>query len=305
MNAVVEVRQLTKRYGSLSAVGGVSFYVEEGEVFGILGPNGAGKTTTVEIIEGLRRPESGSVSVLGMDPQTEGRAIKERIGVQLQSATLYDRIRVREAVDLFAGYYQSAVPTGTLLEEFALVDKEDAFVGKLSGGQQQRLALALALVNDPSLVFLDEPTTGLDPQARRNMWDIIRSLQERGKTTVLTTHYMEEAEELCHRVAILDHGKIIALDTPNGLVSAANLKSRVEVGAVGEALRKAIEEAGLPATAVHAEGKLILHTTEPSNVLTRLAQIAAEQGAALESLTVKKATLEEVFLSLTGRHLRE
>ena len=305
MNAVVEVRQLTKRYGSLCAVDGVSFHVEEGEVFGILGPNGAGKTTTVEMIEGLRRPDSGSILVLGMNPQTEGRAIKERIGVQLQTATLYDRIRVREAVDLFAGYYRSAVPTATLLEEFALVDKEDAFVGKLSGGQQQRLALALAVVNDPSLVFLDEPTTGLDPQARRNMWNIIRSLRKKGKTTVLTTHYMEEAEELCNRVAILDHGKIIALDTPNGLISASNLKSRVEVGAVGEALRKAIEEAGLPASAVDAEGKLVLHTAEASHVLTRLAQLAAEQGVALESLTVKKATLEDVFLSLTGRHLRE
>jgi len=216
MNAVVAVRQLTKRYGSLSAVDGVSFHVEEGEIFGILGPNGAGKTTTVEMIEGLRRPDSGSVSVLGMDPQTEGRAIKERIGVQLQTATLYDRIRVHEAIDLFAGYYQSAVPTVTLLEEFALVDKADTFVGKLSGGQRQRLALTLAVVNDPSLIFLDEPTTGLDPQARRNMWDIIRSLRKRGKTTVMTTHSMEEAEELCHRVAILDHGKIIALDTPNG-----------------------------------------------------------------------------------------
>jgi len=305
MNAVVAVRQLTKRYGSLSAVDGVSFHVEEGEIFGILGPNGAGKTTTVEMIEGLRRPDSGSVSVLGMDPQTEGRAIKERIGVQLQTATLYDRIRVHEAIDLFAGYYQSAVPTVTLLEEFALVDKADTFVGKLSGGQRQRLALTLAVVNDPSLIFLDEPTTGLDPQARRNMWDIIRSLRKRGKTTVMTTHSMEEAEELCHRVAILDHGKIIALDTPNGLISAANLQSRVEIGAVGEALRKAIEEAGLPATAVHAEGRLILHTTEASDVLTRLAQVAAEQGVALESLTVKKATLEDVFLSLTGRHLRE
>lgn len=305
MNAVVEVHQLAKRYGSLSAVDGVSFHVEEGEIFGILGPNGAGKTTTVEMVEGLRRPDSGSVSVLGMDPRREGRAIKEHIGVQLQTATLYDRIRVREAIDLFAGYYQSAVPTATLLEKFALVDKEGAFVGKLSGGQQQRLAFALALVNDPRLIFLDEPTTGLDPQARRNMWDIIRSLRERGKTTVLTTHYMEEAEELCNRVAILDHGKIIALDTPNGLILAANLPSRVEVGAVGEALRKAIVEAGLPATAVQAEGRLILHTTEVSDVLIQLAQVAAEQGVALKNLNVKKATLEDVFLSLTGRHLRE
>lgn len=305
MNAVVEVRELAKQYGSLSAVDGVSFQVEEGEVFGILGPNGAGKTTMVEMIEGLRRPDSGAISVLGMDPRTEGQTIKERIGVQLQSTTLYDRIRVREAIDLFAGYYQTAIPTATLLEELALVEKQDAFIGKLSGGQQQRLALALALVNAPSLVFLDEPTTGLDPQARRNVWDIIRSLHERGKTVVLTTHYMEEAEELCHRVAILDHGKIIALDTPDALISAADLKSRVEVGAVEEGLRKAIEEARLPATIVYTEGKLILHTTEVSNVLTQLTQIAARHGAALENLTVKKATLEDVFLSLTGRHLRE
>ncbi len=225
MNAMLEVTNLTKRYGPLVAVDGVNFSVEEGEIFGILGPNGAGKTTTVEMIEGLRKPNAGSITLLGMDALRSRQEITELIGVQLQSTTLHARIWVFEALELFGSYYRRAIPAVQLLDELALTEKKDTFVERLSGGQRQRLALALALVNDPKVVFLDEPTTGLDPQARRNLWETITGLKERGKTVLLTTHYMEEAEELCRRVAIMDHGKIIALDTPDALIAQTGLES--------------------------------------------------------------------------------
>jgi ABC-2 type transport system ATP-binding protein len=307
METVIALREVSKQYGSLRAVDGVSFRVEAGEVFGLLGPNGAGKTTIVEMIEGLRRPDDGSIVVHGTSSRSGAgaREIKERTGVLLQATTLYDRIRVGEAIDLFRGYYRTALPTSMLLERFSLTEKRKAYVGRLSGGQRQRLALALAVVNDPDLIFLDEPTTGLDPQARRNVWEIVRGLREQKKTIVLTTHYMEEAEELCNRVAILDHGEIIALDSPDALISAADLGSRVELGAVGTPMADAIENAGLPATVVRENQKLILHTMEPSAVLARLTQIAAEYGTALDDLSVRRPTLEDVFLALTGRHLRE
>lgn len=304
MNPPLDVVNLTKRYGSTVAVDNVSLRVEEGEVFGILGPNGAGKTTLVEMIEGLRRPDQGTICIHGLDGKSQRQAILGIIGVQLQSTTLYDRIRVREALALFGGYYRRALPVESLLQSFALEEKQHAFVSRLSGGQKQRLALALAVVNDPKLVFLDEPTTGLDPQARRNLWEIIRALRDQGKTVVLTTHYMEEAEELCHRVAIMDQGRIIAMDRPVALIATAGLESTVEFGA-DERLRGAVEEAGLATTIIASDGRLLLQTKDPSGVLTRLAHIAAQTGIALEDLTVRKATLEDVFLSLTGRQLRE
>jgi len=305
MNKVVEVENLVKRYGSLAAVDDVSFSVEEGEVFGVLGPNGAGKTTTVEMIEGLRKPDSGSIRVLGIDAFKEPERIKELIGVQLQTTSLYDRIRVKEAVDLFGGYYRQAIPTSVLLEEVSLTDKVGSYVSELSGGQRQRLALALALVNDPAVVFLDEPTTGLDPQARRGVWSTMADLRQKGKTIILTTHYMEEAEELCRRVAIMDHGKIIALDTPDALIAGAGLDSRIEINHVPEALRSVLNQADLPARVSEDGDKMLLHTKEASRVLKEITRVAAEHDVELESISVQKATLEDVFLTLTGRELRE
>jgi ABC-2 type transport system ATP-binding protein len=304
MNTAVEVAHLSKQYGSLLAVDDVSLSVEQGEILGILGPNGAGKTTLVEMIEGLRRPDRGSILLLGLDGKRDRKQIREIVGVQLQSTTLYDRIRVREALVLFGGYYRRALPVESLLRSFALTEKQHAFVSSLSGGQKQRLALALAVVNDPKLLFLDEPTTGLDPQARRNLWEIIRGLRDQGKTVVLTTHSMEEAEELCHRVAIMDQGRIIALDRPATLIAEAGLDSTVELSA-NERLRAAVEGAGLAVKILPSDGRFLLQTADPSGVLTQLTQIAAQTGIVLEDLTVRKATLEDVFLSMTGRQLRE
>ena len=305
MSKVVEVESLVKRYGSLAAVDGVTFSVEEGEVFGVLGPNGAGKTTMVEMIEGLRKPDSGSIRVFGIDALREPERIKELIGVQLQTTSLYDRIRVKEAVDLFGGYYRRAIPTATLLDEVSLTDKMNSYVSELSGGQKQRLALALALVNDPGVLFLDEPTTGLDPQARRSVWGTVAGLRKKGKTIILTTHYMEEAEELCRRVAIMDHGKIITLDTPDALIAGAGLDSRIEIDHVPEALRSVLEQADLPVRVSEDGDKMILHTKKSSQVLKEITRVAAEHDIDLGSISVQKATLEDVFLTLTGRQLRE
>jgi len=305
MSTVVTVRNLSKRYGGLLAVDGISFSVEEGEIFGVLGPNGAGKTTTIEIIEGLRKPDGGEVSVCGIDALREPERIKELIGVQLQTTSLYEQIRVKEAVDLFGGYYRRAIPTSTLLEEVSLTDKRDSYVSQLSGGQKQRLALALALVNDPGVLFLDEPTTGLDPQARRSVWGTIASLRQKGKTIILTTHYMEEAEELCRRVAIMDHGRIIALDTPRSLIAGAGLESRIEIDHPAETLRSLLKQAELPARISDGDDKILLHTKNSSQVLKEITRMAADNDIDLESISVQKATLEDVFLALTGRQLRE
>ena len=218
MSAVIEVDGLVKRYGSATAVKGVSFSVNSGEIFGVVGPNGAGKTSTIECLEGLRRPDGGTVRVLGLDPGGQGPALRQRIGVQLQQAALPDRIKVWEALDLFASYYDRSVDWNALLEEWGLSQKRNAAFSSLSGGQQQRLFIALALVNDPEIVFLDELTTGLDPHARRATWNLIVRLRERGVTVVLVTHFMDEAEHLCDRVAVIDAGELIALGTPALLV---------------------------------------------------------------------------------------
>ncbi len=305
MKRVVEVEGLMKSYGSMVAVDDVSFSVEEGEVFRVLGPNGAGKTTTVEMIEGLRRPDRGSIRVLGIDALREPERIKELIGVQLQTTSLYDKIRVGEAMDLFAGYYRKAIPSANLLEEVSLTDKAGSYVSELSGGQKQRLALALALVNDPAVVFLDEPTTGLDPQARRSVWASVIDLRKKSKTIILTTHYMEEAEELCRRVAIMDRGKIIALDTPDALIAGAGLESRIEIDRPAEALRSLLGQAALPVKVSEDGDRMVLHTGKSSQVLKEVTRIAAEHDIELESISVQKATLEDVFLSMTGRQLRE
>ncbi len=305
MNPMVNVSSLTKRYGTLVAVDNVSFSIEEGQIFGLLGPNGAGKTTTVEMIEGLRKPDGGSIEICGIDALKEPAKIKEIIGVQLQSTTLYDKIRVKEAIDLFGGYYHKSIPTPEIIKRVSLADKENAFVGTLSGGQRQRVAMGLALVNDPRVLFLDEPTTGLDPQARRNVWDVIDDLKEKGKTVILTTHYMEEAEQLCQMVGIMDQGRVIAMDSPERLISNAGLESTVEFHATLKETETIYKNAfGIPKILNEDADRFVVHTKEAPQVLRELTRVAAECNINLKNLTVKEATLEDVFLLLTGKKLR-
>jgi ABC-2 type transport system ATP-binding protein len=308
---VISANALIKRYGDLVAVEGISFSVERGEIFGMLGPNGAGKTTTMEMLEGLRRPDSGSATVLGCDVVRDARAIKARIGVQLQATALPPLTKVREAIDLFGALYPSSRPTDELIEEFDLGEKAHTYASDLSGGQMQRLSIALALVNDPDVVFLDEPTTGLDPQARLNIWDVIEGVRARGKTVVMTSHYMEEAERLCARVAVIDHGRIVALDTPESLISAHAPGTTIEFDAphgVDEA-----ELASLPGVErVAVDGRVEVSTRTPELVLRELLDPHAAwlrrddagQATAIRDLRVRQGTLEDVFIALTGRSLR-
>ncbi|MHC4278141.1 MAG: ABC transporter ATP-binding protein [Planctomycetota bacterium] len=305
MDTAVEVNNLTKRYGNLVAVNALSFDIGKEEIFGLLGPNGAGKTTTVEMIEGLRKPDDGTIKVCGIDVLKGSDRVKEIIGVQLQSTTIYDKIKVREVIDLFGGYYQKSRPTDKILEDVSIADKQGSFVGTLSGGQKQRVALALALVNDPEVLFLDEPTTGLDPQARRNVWDIIEGLRGKGKTVILTTHYMEEAERLCDRVGIIDHGRIIVLDTTRDLIAKQNLESAIEFTTSKSVSKESLEKLPKVSKVTQDGDRCILHTKESSRVLAELTRLSEENGFNLENISVRKATLEDVFLALTGRKLRE
>jgi len=284
----IAVSGLTRRYGAFVAGDGVSFEVRQGEAFGILGPNGAGKTTTLEMIEGLRRPDAGEVHVLGRPVWPDPRSVQQLIGVQLQSTTLFDKLTARELLELFARFYgrtDGRARAGDALALVGLEAKADAFAEDMSGGQQQRLAIALALVHDPEVVFLDEPTTGLDPQARRNLWDVIRRIREAGKTVVLTTHYLEEAEQLCERVAIMDNAKVIALDTPGGLIASLGADARVSYVAGGE--------------------EQVLYAADAQQAVLTLLDEARTQGTAIENLSVRGPTLEDVFLRLTGREFRE
>ena len=305
MNTAVEVKDLTKRYGELMAVNKVNFTIEEGEIFGLLGPNGAGKTTTLEMIEGLRKPDGGSIQVCGIDVTRRAGDIKEIIGVQLQSTSIYDRIKVGEAIDLFSGYYHKSLPNTEVLHEVSLDEKKDSFVQSISGGQKQRLALALALVNDPRVIFLDEPTTALDPQARRNIWEIIEGLSKKEKTIILNTHYMEEAERLCERVGIMDHGQIIALDTPASLISKQNMDSAVEFTSLDGVGKEFFEK--LPKVdKVSQNGQIfVLHTREASSLLTEIVKLQEHNNLHLENITTRSAILKDVFLERTGRALRE
>jgi ABC-2 type transport system ATP-binding protein len=305
MPNIIEVDNLTKKYGGITAVNGVSFSVERGEVFGILGPNGAGKTTTVEIIEGLRKPDGGSINVCGIDALKEGGRIKQVIGVQLQATSIYDNIRVKEAIDLFGGYYRKSLPTEEILEEVSLVDKSSSRVGALSGGQKQRLSVGLALVNDPEVLFLDEPTTGLDPQARHNIWSIVEKLRDRGKTVVMTTHYMEEAERLCGRLAIIDNGKIIAMGTPDELIRHAGLDTSIEFSTSRELNGLGRNIPGLLKIANGTAHKYEVKADKVSLILKDLTNLCYDNNIELENISVKKVTLEDVFLAMTGRKLRE
>jgi ABC-2 type transport system ATP-binding protein len=307
-DVVIEVRGLVKRYGDFTAVNDVDLDVRKDEIFGILGPNGAGKTTTLEMIEGLREPDAGTIQVVGIDAVRSPSAVKHLIGVQLQTTSLFDHLTVRELIGLFAALYNadtSRIHIDELLELVSLEEKADATASELSGGQQQRLSIALALVNDPEIVFLDEPTTGLDPQARRNLWDVISGLRAAGKTIILTTHYMEEAEILCDRVAIMDHGRIIARDTPLALIQAldqdATIRARVERRLDLDAIRAlpGVLDAGI------TENQLAIRTRDVQATLTGLLGIASDTELRLDNLTTASANLEDVFLHLTGRSLRE
>ncbi|MGE5528403.1 MAG: ABC transporter ATP-binding protein [Patescibacteria group bacterium] len=300
------VENLSKSYGQLRAVDGINFAVEEGEIFGLLGPNGAGKTTTVEILAGLRQRDGGNVSVLGMDPGRRQAELKNRIGVQLQQAALYPRLTVLESARLFASFYRRRLDPVQVVQQVGLAEKAGTQTRKLSGGQKQRLAIALTMVGDADLVFLDEPTTGLDPQARRSLWDLILGLKKRGKTVFLTTHYMEEAERLCDRVAIIDRGRIIAMDSPRALIDQHFNQRAVEFES--DKLARDQTLGGLPGvTKVRQNGDNVvtLYSTDITASIDALMRYSREIQAPVEDLVVRHATLEDVFLKLTGRRIRE
>jgi len=282
--------------------------VERGEVFGMLGPNGAGKTTTVEIIEGLRVLDSGSVGVLGLDVTRETQEVKSRIGVQLQTTALYPRLTVREVLDLFSTFFPGEKRgTDALIDMVGLREKEKALCKNLSGGQRQRLSVALALINKPQIVFLDEPTTGLDPQARRNMWETIRQIQKSGATVFLTTHYMEEAQTLCDRVAVMDMGKIIALDTPSALIGEHFQETVVEFELNGDLPQEGAFSnlKGITRPTVRENRHATMYTNDITATLGGLMDLAEAGTIKFDSLYIRRATLEDVFLKLTGKHIRE
>jgi ABC-2 type transport system ATP-binding protein len=304
-SSILQVEKLVKRYGDVEAVRGVSFNVEEGEVFGLLGPNGAGKTSTIEIMEGLRTPDSGRVSVCGLDPQKKPQELKHEIGAALQATSLPDKLRVIEALRLFASFYRRHRSPEELLKRFGLQEKRNTFYSQLSGGQKQRLALAMALVNDPKVLFFDEPTAGLDPQVRREIYDIIEELRREKKTIVMTTHYIEEAERLCDRVAIVDHGTVIALGTPRELKERSGDKTRLEVR-----LARPEPEEILKSLEGVSEGRIlgdsyILHCQRPPQAIVSLVKYLESTGNELVSLEIATPSLEDVFIELTGRRLRD
>jgi len=296
---------LRKAFPKVVAVDGVDLEVARGEVFGLLGPNGAGKTTTLEIIEGLTTADTGEIEILGLTWKDHGQEIRSRIGVQLQSTSLFNKITPREALDLYGSYYPKRRGTQELLDLVQLEEKADAFHITLSGGQQQRLALALALVNDPEMVFLDEPTTGLDPQARRSLWDVVRRMKAEGRTVVLTTHYMDEAEALCDRLAIMDHGKVIATGTPASLIADLAIPSVVELTFQGDSPDPARFAARLGQAVERRADLWEIPTPDPKALLPRLLESAEADAVPFHQVHIRRATLEDVFLQRTGRSLRE
>lgn len=301
---VIRVSGIRKTYGSTVAVDDVSFTVEPGEIFGLIGPNGAGKTTTMECVEGLRRPDRGRIEVLGLDPRRDAAALQPRIGVQLQEAQLQKRIKVWEAVDLWASLYDTPVDGDRLLDRLGLTERRDAWFMTLSGGQKQRLFIALALINAPELVFLDEITTGLDPQARRAIWDLVRDIRDRGRTVFLTTHLMEEAERLCDRVAIIEHGRIVDHDTPAGLVARHCPQRTVVVTTAhdGAADRFAALDS---VDAVTSDGRRHTVRGRGDDLVTEVVHCLSEHGMRVTAFRTEEPALEDVFLTLTGRSIRD
>jgi ABC-2 type transport system ATP-binding protein len=304
-SAILQVENLVKRYGDVEAVRDVSFSVEEGEVFGLLGPNGAGKTTTVEILEGLRDPDGGRVSVCGLDPQRSPQELKHEIGAALQSTSLPDKLRVMEALRLFASFYKRRRKLEDLLKRFGLEEKRNAFYSQLSGGQKQRLALAMALLNDPKVLFFDEPTAGLDPQVRREIYDIIEELKRDKKTIVMTTHYIEEAERLCDRVAIIDHGKVIAYGTPRELKARSGGTTRIEVRLSKPESNGTLQTLEGVVDAREVDGAYVLHSQRSPQTIVSLVKHLEARGNELVSLEIATPSLEDVFIELTGRRLRD
>ncbi|MGD9030016.1 MAG: ABC transporter ATP-binding protein [Anaerolineae bacterium] len=304
MSSVIEVSNLRKTYGTLVAVDDLSFGVEEGEIFGMVGPNGAGKTTTIECIEGLRRPDGGSVQLLGMDPSDERLAVADRIGVQLQESALPPRLRVGEALDLFASFYERQADAGELLERLGLVEKRRSAFDKLSGGQKQRLFIALALIGKPEVVFFDELTTGLDPQARRAMWDLVRQIRDQGATVFLTTHYMEEAERLCDRVLIIDHGQIVAFDTPEAMIRSLGAENRLVFTLSGNQTAPPLTD--LPQVErVEQLGDRVVVYGHGQRFASSVVYALEDAEVDFFDLRTEQPNLEDVFLNLTGREIRE
>jgi ABC-2 type transport system ATP-binding protein len=302
---VIRVDGLRKTYGATHAVDGVSFDVQAGTVFGLLGPNGAGKTTTVEVLEGLRTPDSGDVRVLGVDVVAHPDELKPRIGVSLQTAALYPKLNVVEVLDLFRGFYRHGRPTNELVELMDLGEKRTTRTQDLSGGQRQRLSVALALVNDPELVFLDEPTTGMDPAARRMFWDIVLGLKAEGRSILLTTHYMEEAEILCDRIAIMDHGRILEEGTVEELVSRRFKERAVRFDTIESLSDERLGAMPGVASIKHEDGDVLLFTRDVPATIGAVLEAADQLGVEPANLAVRRATLEDVFLDLTGRALRD
>ncbi|MBK8990060.1 MAG: ABC transporter ATP-binding protein [Chloroflexi bacterium] len=303
-DSVIDVEDLCKQYPGVRAVDGISFTVHRGEIFGMVGPNGAGKTTAIECIEGLRQPDSGRIQVLGREPCRDGYALREQIGIQFQTAALPARIKVLEALDLFAAFYPHSVDTRHLLNQMGLADKENHYLAKLSGGQRQRVFIALALVNDPELIFLDELTTGLDPQSRRNMWDMVQGIRQQGKTVYLTTHFMEEAERLCDRVAIIDRGKIVALDTPANLIASLPAESRVSF-TVADPFDEEMMRQVSGFTRVERLGQRLVVYGPKEMLLSSVVHALEANQTPFTDLRTEHPTLEDVFLTLTGREMRD
>jgi ABC-2 type transport system ATP-binding protein len=298
---VIEVDNLSKRYGDQVAVDDLSFTVEKGEIFGILGPNGAGKTTTVEIIEGLRTPDRGTVRVLGLDPQRAGAELRRRVGVQLQESELPEQMKVWEALDLYSSFYDQPADWERLLDELGLAGKRDTKFKHLSGGQKQRLSIALALVGNPEVAVLDELTTGLDPQARRDTWELIEQIRDRGVTVVLVTHFMEEAERLADRVAVIDAGRLVAIDSPAGLVSTIDAEQRIRfrpTTPLDEGLLADLPEV----RSVSRRGSQVLVTGD-GDLLQAVTSVLARHRIVVADLRVEQANLDDAFVALTGRKL--
>jgi ABC-2 type transport system ATP-binding protein len=303
---VIAVDALEKSYGSVRAVDAISFEVAAGEIFGVVGPNGAGKTTTIECLEGLRAPDGGRVSVLGLDPRRDGDALRERIGAQLQQSALPARMRVEEAMRLFASFYKRPLEPEAILEGLGLADRKRVAYADLSGGQKQRLSIALALVGDPQLVFFDELTSGLDPQARHATWDLVRDVRAKGKTVFLTTHYMEEAERLCDRVMIIDAGRIVALDTPAALVHALGAEQRIAFDSNGMADEVLGALRAIPGVErVERSADRVMVYGQSDWLLAPLLDVLKDAHLSFHDLQTEQPNLEDVFLALTGREMRD
>mgnify|MGYP001230972659 FL=1 len=302
-NRIIQVNNLQKTYGQVRAVNGLSFHVHAGEIFGLLGPNGAGKTTTIEMMEGLRHPDEGEVYIDGLSVTRERKKIRSLVGVQLQSTSLFGKLRVDEILRLYASFYKRSVSVETILNQMNLDEKRKDLVDDLSGGQKQRLAIGLALIHDPKIIFLDEPTTGLDPQARRSLWEIILALKRQGKTILLSTHYMEEAQTLCDRLAIMDKGEIKAMDTPDQLIADLEMESAIRFHWPGE--DGPFSELKAVTKVTREKEHVILYTHHLQDCLTSLVRWADQVDQPLYDLHTRRATLEDVFLHLTGRSLRE